>query len=292
MKKKSFIISLIVIGTLGSLFIAFASNLLFEDVLNHAVPLSESTLFASIPAGMVAISLVLAAFYFIRLLRYPNCFKRYSRLYALLVIIFNSIGLVGVILSATIVYGNYFTTHPFPGYLVVFTIIHLILIASAITGLIFLKKLKDDTEKVKITPTYVFKTIGWFLFLSLAFNRFGTLLMMPIYVHLRTLYLTFPYYIWLMVPMFIVAIHVLHILDILDNKKVFSYSLIALVSNVILFTYIVIVGIKDSSFISALSQALPLERLTSMPLEIPVHFLSYLGVSIWFIVSSKKKSNQ
>ena len=64
--------------------------------------------------------------------------------------------------------------------------------------------------------------------------------------------------------------------------------------NVVLFAVTAIIGMNDSSFISAVSAAAPLERLGSMPMEILIHFVVNLGVSIYYIIKeikNKKAAN-
>ena len=54
---------------------------------------------------------------------------------------------------------------------------------------------------------------------------------------------------------------------------------------------VVVFGISDSTFISAVSAAAPLERLGSMPMELLIHFVVYLGVSVYYIIIEKRKQN-
>ena len=54
--------------------------------------------------------------------------------------------------------------------------------------------------------------------------------------------------------------------------------------NIVLFAITMIIGANDSAFVSAVSAAAPLERLGSMPMEILIHFVAYLGVSIYYVI--------
>ena len=58
--------------------------------------------------------------------------------------------------------------------------------------------------------------------------------------------------------------------------------------NVVLFAITAAIGVNDSAFVSAVSAAAPLERLGSMPMEILIHFVSYLGVSIYYVIKEIK----
>lgn len=288
MKRKYIIIALALITIVGSLFMALGSNMFFDDIFNIAVEISHSTLFVSLPAMSVAVFFVMAVLYILRAYKRPNCIKRMSRLYAVILIVISAIGLVGAIMAGVNVYGTFVGSHPFPGYLIIFMILNVILLAGGVVGLIFSKKIKDDEDKVKINFLYVLKTIGWFLFICLIFNRFGMLLGAPTYIYLRNLYQTFPFYIYLLVPLFLGVLEAMYILKLLDRKKLFILGIVGIALNVVLFVYIAVMGVNDTAFISSLSQAMPLERMASKPLEILIHFLSYAGVGAAIMVQNRE----
>ena len=52
---------------------------------------------------------------------------------------------------------------------------------------------------------------------------------------------------------------------------------------------VAIIGSKYTVFISAVSPAMPLERLASMPLELPIHLAASLAVLIILLVQAIKK---
>ena len=56
-----------------------------------------------------------------------------------------------------------------------------------------------------------------------------------------------------------------------------------------LFVVIAIIGSKYTVFISAVSPAMPLERLASKPLELPIHLAASLAVLIILLVQAIKK---
>ena len=288
MKRKYIIIALALITIVGSLFMALGSNMFFDDIFNIAVEISHSTLFVSLPAMSVAVFFVMAVLYILRAYKRPNCIKRMSRLYAIILIVISAIGLVGAIMAGVNVYGTFVGSHPFPGYLIIFMILNVILLAGGVVGLIFSKKIKDEEDKVKINFLYVLKTIGWFLFICLVFNRFGMLLGAPTYIYLRNLYQTFPFYIYLLVPLFLGVLEAMYILKLLDRKKLFILGIVGIALNVVLFVYIAVMGVNDTAFISSLSQAMPLERMASKPLEILIHFLSYAGVGAAIMVQNRE----
>lgn len=290
--KKYYLIILPIVAILGSLFTAFASNMFFGDIINIQAGFAHATFFTTLPAVTLAVSFVIITLYFIRIYKHPDCFKSITRLYLILLIAFNAIGVLGCILAAAITYHTLLSNNPFPGYLIIFMVFNLLLIAEGVVGLIFLRKIKKDEGKVKINFLYVLKTIGWVLFIFLAFNRFGTFLVAPTYIYWLNFYMTFPFYIWLLTPLYYGVVQVLFILGILNKRTLLIFAIAGMAVNVCLFTSTAIMGILDTSYIASLSQAMPLERMLSKPIEMPIHLLSYLGVGAALIVQSVKKEKQ
>ena len=143
----------------------------------------------------------------------------------------------------------------------------------------------EDASKFKGGVKHVFHTLGLYLLIALAFNRFGAFLLMPVYVQWSSFYMTFVYYLFLLIPM---ALLVIKVLGILDYKPLFIPTVVVAALAVVLFAITAIIGVNDSAFISAVSAAAPLERLGSMPMEILIHFCAYAGVSAYYIVKEVK----
>ena len=84
-------------------------------------------------------------------------------------------------------------------------------------------------------------------------------------------------------------------MKILEIGKSYLIPVIVVAAcNIVLFAVTAIIGINDSAFVSAVSAAAPLERLGSMPMEILIHFVTYLGVSAYYIIveiKAKKATN-
>ena len=292
MNKKYLIIILSALTIVGALFTVLGSNMFFANVINFGAGFGSSTLFVALPAMAVSVTFAMAILYFLRTHKHPDCFKRITRLYLILAVVFNGLGLLGTILGGAVVYHTFVGPVPFPGYLIIFMILELLLVGAAVVGLVFLKKVKEDEGRVKINFLYVLKTIGWFLFIMMVLNRLGTLLGCPSYIYLRNLSKTFLFYVYLLVPLFLGVVEVLHILQLLDRKKMMILGIVGLGVNFVLFLYIAIMGMNDSGFISSLSQAMPLERMASKPLEILIHFLSYAGVGAAILVQNRKPKEE
>ena len=268
-----------------------ASNMFFYDIIHFGAGLTNSALFVTLPAISVAMFFVLAVFYLLRIYKHPDCKKRITRLYSIILLALAGLGVIGGVLSGLLVYKTFIGSHPFPGYVIIFISLNILLIGVGIAGLLLSKKMEDE-GKVKINFLYVLKTIGWFLFICLTFNRLGTLLGAPFYIYLRNLYKTFPFYIYLMMPTFFGLLEVMHILEVADRKMIIKLAIVGLVLNVGYFGYIAAMGMTDTGFVSSLSQAMPLERMLSKPIELPIHFLAYTGVGIALLIQSKKKKEE
>lgn len=290
MKKKYIIISLIVLTIVGSLFTVLATNMLADDLFNKGVSFSNMTIVVSLPAVAVALLFVLGVLYFIRTYKHPDCKKRILKLYLIIEGIFALIGLVGAILSGAIIYHTFVGSHPFPGYLIIFMILNILILGFCGCGLYCVfKRMPEDTGRVKITFLYVLKTIGWVLFIGLVFNRLGFFLGMPTYVYLRNLHHTIPTYLYLLLPLFLGVVQVLYIFDILNKKNLLIMSIIGLGLNVAFFLYTMISGLNSTAYISSISQIYPIDRMASLPIEFLLHFLAYLGVGAALLIQALRK---
>ena len=284
MSKKFVMISLALIAIFGSLLTFYASNLFFSDVANFGS--GSPTLFVTFPALLLGAMFVTAALFIVRFYQRPNSRKVLSRNYLFIAIALACFGVIFAVLGGVINYRGNFLSYPFPGYLIIMIVLNVLIIAgAAITLFKVVLKMPDDTEKYKVKPLHVLHTFGLFLLISLAFNRFGAFLLMPVYVQWSSLYMTFVYYLFLLIPM---ALLVIKVLGILDYKPLFIPTVVVAALAVILFAVTAIIGVNDSAFISAVSAAAPLERLGSMPMEILIHFVTYLGVSIYYIIKELK----
>lgn len=292
-KKYINLISLIVLTVIGSLFALLASNMLMDDLFNKGVSFSNMTIFVSLPAVSIAVMFVLGIFYFIRTYRHPDSKKRITKAYLIIAMVFALIGVIGSILGGIVTYKTFTGSNPFPGYLIIFMILNiLVLLGACYTFFFLMKKMPEDKERIKVNFVYVLKTIGWTLFIGMVLTRLGLFLTMPVYVYTRNLYQTFPTFLYLLVPVFLGTIIVLFNLGILNKKKNFVMTICALTINVGLFIYTVVNGLNDTSYISSISQIYPIDRMASLPVEILIHFLTYTGVGIAILIVNKKKEIQ
>ena len=289
MSKKVSIISLIVLTLVGALSAVLSVNMFASDVGNMGAGGAASMLITA-PAALITCMLAAAILYVLRAYKRPTMMKKLSKTYLIIFAVVSGVGVLTSILGGIVVYGSLASSQPFPGYNIIFMVLHFLLLAGSIVSLVMInKQFPDDSEVFKMKVSHVFATIGWFLFLLLMLDRFGMFLTMPFYVYLRTLYMTFPFYLFLLVPVFLGVIKCFNIFEIVNKKTSMVLSIIALSLAVILFVVVIVIGMNNTSFISAVSQAMPFERLLSMPMEILVHIISYLAVGTILLVQSLKK---
>ena len=288
MKKLYQLISLGVITVVGSLFTLLAANMLFDDLFNKGVAFSNMTLVVSLPAVSVALLFVLGVLYFIRTYKHPDCKKRISILYLIIEMAFALLGVIGAILGGTVVYGTFTGPNPFKGYLIIFLILNILILAAGAVGLFFvLKKMPEDEGKVKINVAYVFKTIGWVLFIGMVFDKFGLFITMPIYVYTRNLNHTIITYIYLLLPLFLGVVEVMYVYGLLKRKLFFILGIVGLGLNVLFFAYTAVQGLNSTAYISSISQIYPIDRMASLPIEFLLHFLAFAGVGAAIMVQNR-----
>lgn len=288
MSKKFLVISLAIIAVIGSIWTFYASNMFFSDVSNFGAGFMNTTLFVSLTGMLLGAMMVAAPLFLVRFYQRPNSRKVLCRNYLFIAIALAAFGLIFAVLGGVVNYRGNFVKYPFPAYLIIMIVLHLaVLVGSAVVLFMKVLKMPEDTEKYKVTVKHVFHTLGLYLLIALAFNRFGAFLLMPVYCQFSTLYKTFVYYLFLLVPMVILAIKLMRILEIGKNR--FLMSLITLIVATGLMVAILLLGKSDSSFVSAVSAAAPLERLGSMPMELFIHFFSYFGVLLYYVIIEKLK---
>ena len=292
MSKKFSLIALAIIAVLGSLMAFAASNLFFTDVPYFGPHIMDTAIFLSFTALLFGAYFVIGAMYIVRSYLKPNIRKKMSKTYLKITMVLAGLGFVFAILAAVINYnGNFLASAPFPGFIVLMMVAHLLVLGGSIFALLKpVKALPEDTEEFKVGAKHVFFTMGWFLFTALAFNRFGAFLSMPIYVELRNFYQTVFFYLFLLVPMAILVKKVFDVFELKLNR--FIYVIILFAINLVLFIVVAIIGLNDTTFVSSLSPAMPLERLAAKPVEIIIHFASQFGILLaWLIREIKAKKN-
>ena len=289
MSKKFAMISLAILAIIGSIWTFYASNMFFGDVSNFGAGFMKTTLFVTLPGLVLGAMFVTAALFIVRFYLRPNSRKILCRNYLFIAIALGAFGVIFAILGGVLNLHSFIKPYPFAGYLIIMLVLHvLVVVGAAVTLFKVVLKMPEDSEKFKVGPLHVLHTVGLFLLIALAFNRFGAFLLSPVYVQWSTLYKTFVYYLFLLIPM---ALLVIKVLKLLGFNKLLIPTIVVAGLNVCLFVAIVLIGANDATFISAVSAAAPLERLGSMPMELIIHVVTYLGVSIYYVIKEIKGKN-
>ena len=290
MSKKFVVISLAILAIIGSIWTFYASNMFFGDVSNFGAGFMKTTLFVTLPGLLLGALLVTACLFIIRFYLRPNSRKILSRNYLFIAIALGAFGLLFTVLGGVLNLHSFIKPYPFAGYLIIMLVLNVLIIAGSAVALFkIVLKMPDDTEKYKVSVKHVFHTLGLFLLIALAFNRFGAFLLAPVYVQWSTLYKTFTYYLFLLIPMALLVIKVLKLLEI---RKHFLIPVVAVaILNCGLMIAVLLLGANDAAFVSAVSAAAPLERLGSMPMELFIHFFTYFGVSTYYIIVEAVNKN-
>ena len=292
MSKRLTLAALVALTLLGRLFAILGANMFFSDIGNMSAVGPKGFITTS-PALMFAALFPTCFLYVLRYYLRPKTFKRMTRLYVIIAMALSFVGLLCTILSGVMVYGSFVKPYPFPGYLIIFLVLHILVLGGGAFALVKLQKLPEDEERFKVTVKHVFKTLGWFLFTSLAMERFGLFVASPVYIYWRNFYMTFPFYLFLLVPAFLGTVKVLDLLGCLEKPNLkLILSIVGLACTVVLFVAIAVPGILYTSYVSSVSTAMPLERLASKPVELLIHLASNLAVGTILLVQALKARKQ
>lgn len=264
MSKKLALIVLAVVVVIGSLFTYYGSNFLFSDVANMVPGIKDANIITTFPMFMVACEFMLGAIYLVRYIRRSQYVKSMTKKYLIIFMCFSFVGFVTSILSGTMIYHSFVKSAPFIAYPLVMAIVHAILIGVAIYFYIYVSKnMKEDETKRKFSIVYVLYNIANSLFVYFVMERFGAFLMFPFWIQWRTIYLTWPFIISLIVPVAMVIQTLLYSFDSYKKKPLFGLVfaianfVIGLATNIAART----IGYYDSRAISAISPAMAIERL-------------------------------
>lgn len=294
--KKSFIepkpfnvfalVLFFVLVILGSVVNFYATNLVLSDVSNAYNGIRDNYLIASIPGLVLAVMFVIGVIYYIRYHLRPQFRKHMAILYSIILICLSAVGLIGSILSGTIVYHSFFKPYPFPGYVLLGTILYSILLVGGSIGLVLIIKLKkDDPFKKEFSHKYNLFSLLLGVVTYFAFNRFGALLWSPTYIQWRTFNLTWIYYVWLLLPMVLlinVCSNAFLLHPVGSKNGIIRYSIMTGV-DVVLSIIIIILGMTSTQFVSAVSPTVGIERLAALPIDTIVQLVMLLAFDGFFL---------
>jgi len=292
--KKRSIIILIILAIIGSFLAFYSTNLVMNAISNKDTPGFFLELLMPLTALVIAIDFIVASFFFVRIYLHPTHARRMMFVYSLTLIILSVLGILFDILSCVLVYKSFIKPYPFAGAPIIFMLWHLAVIAF---GLVVIFRFKDKTEYDdifihKTTVPYVLLTALYGLIVFFAYNRFGAFLWSPTYVQLRTLYSTYPFYISLMLPLLIIVIDILYIFNIFNTQNKANVGIAIASGSGVLSLFFMIQFIsrsmRDQAFLAAISPAVPLERLTTIPFDTILSTVVVIGLTGLTLANSLK----
>lgn len=274
-KTSNFLIIVLVIA--GAFVNFFCTNMVLSDVSNM---FHDHMFISSIPAFIFASYFVLAILYILRYARRPQYKKKMSEVHTTAWIIFAIIGLVSSVLSGIVVYKSFTAPYPFPYYVIIAIVVHLAALIFSFVWKFKCRKMEEDPEKRKRTIKHVLFTLVSVVVIYLALNRLGALIWAPIYVQARSLSLTWPFYISLLLPLALLLHMMLYISGVFVKHPAVGiiYDIIVLIMTIGLNGVVLLLGMRHSDFIAAISPAFALDRLATKPILIFV----VLGLEIIF----------
>lgn len=289
---KKLFIKLIIIGLVASFITFYTTNLFLSDVSQY---FKGGTIITTLPGLLFSFDLVALTLYLIRKEKYKDIENSLMIRYFTILGIFSILGIISSILSSVMFYHTFVGPNPFPGYVLISLIVHTALLAFSIIEYIKVYKLKKEEHVEKRKFKYIVYTIIISFMFFYSFNRFGAFMWSLSFLQFKTLYMTFPFYLSLLMPITVCAFEVLNFLGYFEDNKdklILSFNLIVLF-DLLLGGMSIILGAINTEIISAISPFLGLERLATMPIDTIFQFILILGFSIYYLlveVKNKKKT--
>lgn len=286
MNKKKTWITLTVLVILGAFFNFYFTNMLMSGISHKDSTNFLTKLIAGFPGLFFNIIVIAAIFFVYRWYLNPKQTKKYLFVYGIEEAIFGLFGLIFTILSGVVTYGSFVKPYPFGGFHILMTIFFVAVITLGILATFFVRKRIEGKEVItqKLTVKRGFLTAGLSLMYYFALNRFGAFLYSPIYIQWRTFNQTFVFYLSLLIPLGVIIHAFLYVFKVYDKSKKTSLvgmciSCLAVVLSITLNATTIALGTKNPTFISAISPAMPIERLMTLPIDIVLIFLGSLLLS-------------
>lgn len=296
MKRSKFtlIISLILglLAIAGSILSYYTINVLTNLIMEKGGPGFIKTGFMVLAIGSIACELILAFVFTIKAYLHPKALKQLIKRFSITFIVFSAIGFITIILSGVIKYCSMIKPYPFPGFHIIVLIYHVIILAFAILNITLFKKyVANDTETIKMNFKGALLYIALWLVLFVVFNRFGALILSPTYVTWSVAGRTIPFYLYLLMPMALVAQCIVYKFG--AYKKHMALGLIiscglTLMTLTFLITFLIQQSL-DPSYMSAISMAMPIERASSKPIDSIFMILVGLALPTLIIVEQSRK---
>jgi len=286
MKKKTCLFILIPILLIGSYTAFYAFNLLASDVSNMFYESIKIDFASSIPLFIISIDFAVGFMFVIKYYRYENRRKSLINLYTIYLAVNSFVAIVFCFITGICVYHSFIKPYPFNGYTIVMLVTNSALLFIGVYLNIYSRKnTKDDPEKKMIKFKHFVYNAIMGLLLYFSFYKLGIILWLPKYVHLRTLYLTIPFYFWSLLPLGYIFHIVFYFLDYYKSyNDALKFLIILFALNIIFGITTIFLGYNFTLFISAISPCLPLERLATSPFDTIITFVLLFISGTYYII--------
>ena len=293
--KKRYIVLLTFLGIFAAVLFHFGATLFYEVVSNYeALTIIE---LSGLPMFMFMAAIITVMFFLYRALVLKRNNPYIKKRYAMLIMIFTSIGVVSAILVGAVIYHNMFARYVFIAYPFVMMIANLVSLGASIYYFVISnKQIKEEQPEkpARSSARHVFATIGFTFLILYSFVKFGSLFLLPLLYSSSDGYLAIPFYIQCLVPLAALVCFLAY-KDVIDEEKrgrfgVISSSVIVGIS-VCTFVYMVIATkYTYPNMINALSNNLHMERLVTFPINfIVLYVLSIILPLIYLIKALVRK---
>ena len=289
MSKKTAGVVLIILAVLGSAATFYGLNLLFSDMANMMMSSFTSDILSSLPGFIICLEFISASMYVLRYVRTPEYRKRMTLTYLIILGVYSLLGIITTILSGVIVYGSLIAPYPFKGYMILCLVFHALLLLLSIGGYYNAYRfMKNDETKRKWKVSYVLYSITLAILTCFSYYRFGAVLLAPVFVQWRTLYMTWPFYLAMCLPIALLIHTVLYGFGVYRQypKAGFIHAAVVTGLGIALSLTVILIGMNNTQFISAVSPVLPLERLAALPIDTIVYILLMVGFGVFETIYS------
>lgn len=283
LSKRVTILILILLVLAGSFVTFYATNLILSDVSNMFYMTITQDVITSIPIFMIAVQLIAATLFINRLYIRPQYTKKTFILFMDWITLPALIGCAATVVAGPLMYGSMTAPYPFKGATIFCLIWHIAMFLISTFLSTWAQGIIDDVEKKKMDFKYIVYTIFLAVLVFFAFNRFGALLWAPIYAQTRTLYLTWPFYVSLALPMLLLLYIPITSFELDKKNRWFTVWYVAaiIVLNIVFAIIVFKTGKENPLFISAISPALGIERLLTKPVDVIVQFVLLLLLGLY-----------
>lgn len=280
MKKSLFIPLLALSIILGSFVNFYAFNLLCSDIANSFMQFNlEVQIIATFPALFISIDFVLITLFLMKYVNKAEPVRRLCKKYLIILGSFSLLGVITSILTGTIVYHSFVGDFIFPCYPLIGLIAHsLLLVGSCVLFFLVHKYLPKGDQAYRPSFKQVISTIGHAIFMYYVFNRFGVVLWAPTFIQWRTFGITWIFYLWMLLPIATLILSIIGEMRWYIKKRrynIISHSVIFAV-NIGLGIAFYLMELNNTALGAAISPAMPISRLASMPAEALIGFILVL----------------